>query len=382
VLWSLMTEGDGAFYVCGRPGFAGSVLESLVRIARTRVADDAAARHVIRQLVADRRLMMDVFTAFAPVTAQPRADAGVYDASDIVLRNDDEQGYWIVIDGMVYDMTEFVHLHPGGKKIIVESAGMDASPEYRAVLHHQNSEIDAMLSMYKIGAVRRLRFGGEWGIVLTPNGFEYLSLHDAYRAWVRTLYLVVEMQNALNNDFSYMRLVTVAGEEADALTPYKLMLFGNTHLRFFDHYFHGSLGEDMQLLWAVTTGMCAPDQPLKALESALAEVLSSDEAKAVSRFGDALLKLYKTASARLDDAAFWDEAKALVAAVEAADRRFLANMKLALREGVRVFEQYEQETMRAGGAALVDVLLGVPDVAAAYYRDLLDRVGAAAPSLL
>jgi ferredoxin-NADP reductase len=373
VLRSLLLEQDAVFYICGRPGFASSVMDGLAAVTSVEA---------VRQAYADRRLMMDIFTAFAPVTAQRREDAGVHDASEVVLRNDEEHGYWIVVDGMVYDMTEFVHLHPGGRKIILESAGMDASREYRAVLHHQNSEIDAMLSMFKIGAVRRLRFGGEWGIVLTPDGFEYLSLHDAYRAWVRTLYLVVEMQNALGNDFSYMRLPTIRGESGDELTPYKLMLFGNTHLRFFDHYFHGSLGEDLSLLWSVTTGMGAPDQPLKALSAALDAVLSSDEAKRVERFGSRLLELYRTASARLDDAAFWDSTRRLVAEVEAADRAYLTAMKLALREGVKVFEQHEDATMRAGAQALVDVLLGVPDVAAAYYRDLLGRVGAVAPDLL
>ena len=381
-LWSLMTEQDGVFYVCGRPGFASDVLESLVRIARTRVADENAARRVIRQLVADRRLMMDIFTAFAPVTAQRREDAGAHDASEVVLRNDDEHGYWIVVDGMVYDMTEFVHLHPGGKKIIVESAGIDASREYRAVLHHQNSEIDAMLSMYKIGAVRRLRFGGEWGIVLTPDGFQYLSLHDAYRTWVRALYLVVEMQNALNNDFSYMALPTVMGETGEELTPLKLMLFGNTHLRFFDHYFHGSLGEDLQLLWSITAGMCANEQPLKRLSSALDEVLSSDDAKTVERFGARLHGLYQEGSERVDDAGFWDMVRGLAAAVEAADRGFLTAMKMALREGVMVFERLEADTLRSGGPALVDALLAVPGVAAAYYRDLIARVQAVAPALL
>lgn len=365
VLRSLLLERGGVFYVCGRPGFAASVMDTLVALT---------SAEAVRQAVADRRIMLDVFTAFAPVTAQRREDAGVHDASELVLRNDEEHGYWIVVDGMVYDMTEFVHLHPGGKKIIVESAGMDASREYRAVLHHQNSEIDAMLSMYKIGAVRRLRFGGEWGIVLTPDGFEYLSLHDAYRAWVRTLYLVVEMQNALGNDFSYMTLPTIRGEAGDELTPYKLMLFGNTHLRFFDHYFHGSLGEDLELLWAVTTGMGAPDQPLKALSSALSSVLSSDDARAAERFGERLLGLYREGSQRLDDAEFWSSTRRLVAEVEAADRGFLTAMKLTLRDGVKVFERYEADTMKAGAGELVDVLLRVPSVAAAYYRDLLTRV--------
>jgi sulfite reductase (NADPH) flavoprotein alpha-component len=356
---------SGVFYLCGRPGFAQSVMETLAGIV---------GRQALRQMVADRRLMMDIFTAFAPAAD---AAAGVsFEASDVVLHNDDEHGYWLVVDGMVYDMSEFVNLHPGGKKIIVESAGMDASREYRAVLHHENSEIEAMLSMYKIGPVRRLRFGGEWGVFLTPDGFEYLSLHDAYRFWVRYLYLVVEMQNALNNDFSYMRMVTVRGEEPDAVTPYKMMLFGNTHLRFFDHYFHGSLGDDLRELWAVTTGLCAPDQPLRALGDGLDAVAGSAAAGVVDRFGERLRGVYRAEA--FDEAAM----RALVEAVQAADGEYLRAMKMTLRDGVRVFEKYESETLRLGGQELVDVLLRAPGVAAAYYDDLIARVGAVAPTLL
>lgn len=357
--------GRAVFYLCGRPGFARSVMEELAGIV---------GRQTVRQMVADRRLMLDVFTAFAPVTAQAEG-AGVFDASDVVLRNNDSDGWWIVVDGMVYDMTEFVHLHPGGKKIIVESAGMDASREYRAVLHHENSEIEAMLSMYRIGAVRRLRFEGEWGIVLTPDGFEYLSLHDAYRFWVRFLYLVVEMQNAFANDCSYMRMVTVRGEAPDAVTPYKLMLFGNTHLRFFDHYFHGSLGDDLLDMWRMVTGLCAPEEPLGAMSSGLSAALGSDAAGRVDRFGERLRAVYR------ED---WPEPvlRSLVEAVETADAAFLQALKMTLREGLQVFERLESATLRDGGPELVSVLLRIPGLASAYFDDLITRVGAVAPELI
>jgi sulfite reductase (NADPH) flavoprotein alpha-component len=367
----LIVDEGAAVYLCGRPGFANSVLA---------VLSSLVGRDSVRQLVADRRLMLDIFTAFAPVTAQPD-DAGLFDASDVVLHNDDERGWWIVVDGMVYDLTEFVHLHPGGKKIIVESAGMDASREYRSVLHHENSEIEAMLSMYRIGAVRRLRFDNEWGIVLTPDGFQYLSLHDAYRAWVKFLYLVVEMQNALANDFTYMRMQTVVGEDPDALSPLKLMLFGNTHLRFFDHYFHGSLSEDLHMLWAITTGMGAPTEPLRGLETALGAVTGSADAKTADAFGERLRGVYREARERLDDAAYWSQVRGLCDAVEAADRGFLEAMKAALRDGVKVFERLEADTMRSGGPELVATLLRVPDIAAAYYADLLARIRAVDPAL-
>ena len=39
----------------------------------------------------------------------------------------------MIINGRVYDVTEFAHLHPGGLKIIQSYAGMDATKAYRMV---------------------------------------------------------------------------------------------------------------------------------------------------------------------------------------------------------------------------------------------------------
>ncbi|PSN60701.1 hypothetical protein BS50DRAFT_563326 [Corynespora cassiicola Philippines] len=44
-----------------------------------------------------------------------------------------EQDCWIVVDDVVWDITEFVPKHPGGKDIIYRHAGLDASSAYSAV---------------------------------------------------------------------------------------------------------------------------------------------------------------------------------------------------------------------------------------------------------
>jgi sulfite reductase alpha subunit-like flavoprotein len=377
-LWRLLRSAEeggaeASVYVCGQAAFAESVTQSLQRIvARFAPGDDAEraqrARGFLRRLVAERRLMQDVFTTYAPHTAPGVAGSGVYDASDLVLHNDDQHGYWFAIDGNVYDVTEFMHLHPGGPTILLESVGLDASREYRAVLHHESSEIDAMLPIYKIGTIRRLDFRSRWGLALAPGeGIVYLPLSDLYRAWVRYLYLLVEMENALRNDFRYLRSALTSGDEAQELNPLKVQYAANTHLRFLEAYFDGSLGADLERLFGLTVGLCAPGDRIDRVGRELARALEAPEAAAMRSFSERARTLYLDVSGRDRRASrAWEEARRLCSRVEEVDRGFLAEMKRVVRDGLRVFEEFEAAAIEQGAETLIASLLGIPDVARRY----------------
>lgn len=44
---------------------------------------------------------------------------------------------WIVIEGKVYDVSEFMKRHPGGRWIILEQAGKDATAAFRKTIHSE-----------------------------------------------------------------------------------------------------------------------------------------------------------------------------------------------------------------------------------------------------
>ena len=85
----------------------------------------------------DGRFMQEIFSGDAAETALPEIDVSQ------VARHNDEQRGWSVIDGRVFDLTEFVRLHPGGRRVLTGYAGMDASDAY-ARSHEGRTEIDAM----------------------------------------------------------------------------------------------------------------------------------------------------------------------------------------------------------------------------------------------
>ena len=363
-LWELVGPGtSGVIYVCGKAGFAHAVMDALraVAAARTDGPDDGA--DYVRRLVGEQRLRLDVFTETTPLRAPGPLGARTVPASELITRNDDGAGYWLAIDGAVYDVTEFRRLHPGGVQIIDESAGTDATAEYEAVLHHLNGEVRSMLSMYKIGLLRRLRLGSMWGIAATATRFADVSLTDLYRAWVRYAYLVVEMQNALRNDWMYRPLALTRGE-ADELTTQKLMLLANTHDRFVVQYLDGTLGEELVELWHLTTGLCGTTVPMNELPRAIDAVRAGVAAERAAAVASQLRRLYSVSREPkvAADGRFWTDAAALWDAVRGVQETYLAALKEVAREGLLRFEAHEHDVVNRAGAELIDLLRSVPSI--------------------
>lgn len=68
--------------------------------------------------------------------------AQVYKLEEVAKHNT-ETDCWIVIDGLVYDLTKFLAFHPAGKNVILEFAGKDASE----IFHYFHA--DHVLLKYK-----------------------------------------------------------------------------------------------------------------------------------------------------------------------------------------------------------------------------------------
>ncbi|MGI8806984.1 MAG: cytochrome b5 domain-containing protein [Acidimicrobiales bacterium] len=353
-LWRLVSMG-AYVYVCGRTGFATSVLDALTAVFE-RFAPGQGRRHLVR-LGAEGRLMQEIYTTYSG----PHFAQQVFDATEVVLHNNDTDGYWLIVSGRVYDVTAFSDLHPGGTKIIRSYAGMDATGAYKRARHDVNPEVDAMLPMYGIGAVRRLDFGPAWTVAIGPHGLQVLSLKDVYRAWLGLLYGAVEMENALANDYAVRdEPVTYdeVGGSIDPSSPYKTRLLLATHDRFLRDYLSHLTGDRLHDLWAVTSALDGDRHPVGWMAEQVAGIHAGTPAQALG-------ELARRAVADLGSspAASVEACRRL----EDADRRFLRDMKLALRAGVAVFEREGRDTASHGAGELVAAAVGLADVVRDYY---------------
>lgn len=112
---------------------------------------------------------------------------------DVQYHNSVERGVWVVINGYVYDLTEFLSAHPGGPDIIKKYAGKDASEIFKK--YHARDIMDKMLpAKLHLGPLK-----GEMEVApdITVVGNEELRL-----ARVKNMPLLLKLYNI--SDFEYV----------------------------------------------------------------------------------------------------------------------------------------------------------------------------------
>lgn len=359
-IWSLLQPpedgGQGAYiYVCGRSSFARSVIDALKQLFSRFTQAPAerraeAAEDVLCRLVAEGRFLQEVFTGESTSTeALP-----TFPVSEIVLHNNSERGYWMVLDGKVYDLGPFLRLHPGGTRIVQACSGIDASDAYARV-HQGHTEVDAIRDMYCIGAVRLPHLGRGFAKIEGPSGVQVVSIAAVYRAWVQALYLVVEMENALEIDRSLQTVSTTRDEPVLPRSPYRLARLIETHQRFLRTYVDGLAEETLPNLWLITQGFFGGSLPAGWMRAQL-DALQTRESL---RFANAMVaELFRVVEELRSDSSpaalrIWERIRAACDILTAADADLLSTLKQTLRQGVLTLEELGPRSNHEAGPALL-----------------------------
>jgi sulfite reductase (NADPH) flavoprotein alpha-component len=195
-----------------------------------------------------------------------------------------------------------------------------------------------------------------------------MALDGLFTAWVRYVYLVVTMENALANDYGFAGTAATLGPPADELTPFKLQFLVEAHRRFLSSYLDGLIGDDLTDLWQLTVGFCAPDQDVRALAERLADI-RDDPGHRLAR--DSVAHVRSLLTGDLTDA---DRSRiaGLAGGYAEADRAVLRSLKGALRDGILAFEQYEGTVVERAGERLLDAIRTALTVVTGYYQRLAE----------
>lgn len=365
-LWHLLLSkeegGEGAHvYVCGRSGFADRVLRTLKAVFRRYAPegnDEARVNELLYRLVGEQRLVQEIHTDTRPSEEDPRR----FDMSEIAEHNNAERGYWLVIDRVVYDLTEFIELHPGGRRIVQAYAGMDATHGF-ARAHYQRADVDAMREPYRIGVVRALHFDDYAVCVQGPAGPITVDCAAVHRSLVNALQLVVEMQNALAADHSLQEEQLGPYEQADERTAYKLSRAVETHRRFTVEYWSVLTRDTLPGLWRLCQGLLFPEQDPEWMKAYVKQVQASEHAR---RNRALVERISEEFSAWKDDARM----PSVVEVLERTDAWFLSAIKAALIDGLREFERHGPSVRELGASRVLDAYHRAADVLCEYHERL------------
>jgi len=82
--------------------------------------------------------------------ASEPTNSTTYSWEEIEEHNDDKS-LWVVVHGVVYDVTEYALEHPGGIGILLEHAGLDGTDDFEDVGHSDDAK--QLMKTMKIGVV-------------------------------------------------------------------------------------------------------------------------------------------------------------------------------------------------------------------------------------
>lgn len=140
----------GHLYVCGSVSVYETVMSGIRQaIYKYQASTHSTAESLLATAFAERRFMLDIFMSPRSISSSTPTIPMSRLALHTGHRKDSRM--WIGVHGGVYDVTDFLPMHPGGTLIVAASAGLDATKTFHELAHDTNPEVSSLLSKYFIG---------------------------------------------------------------------------------------------------------------------------------------------------------------------------------------------------------------------------------------
>lgn len=131
--------------------FAASVNQLTGASASRRQAVPKPA--VLVQTTAQDPTVAESETPDTPETPQSSGSLPEYTREEVSRHKTPETGIWVTYKDGVYDITEFVALHPGGAGKILLAAGGAVDPFWALYQQHMKEDVQDIIAEYKIGTL-------------------------------------------------------------------------------------------------------------------------------------------------------------------------------------------------------------------------------------
>lgn len=166
----------GHLYICGSVSVYETVMSGIKQaIYKYQASTHSTADSLLATAFAERRFMLDIFMTPRSISSSTPTIPMSKLAAHTGHRKDSRM--WIGVHGGVYDVTEFLPIHPGGTLIVAGSAGLDATKTFHELAHDTNPEVSSLLSKYFIGHL---------GTKPHCGSTEISQLYDLWYQYLRT----------------------------------------------------------------------------------------------------------------------------------------------------------------------------------------------------
>jgi hypothetical protein len=186
---------------------------------------------------------------------------------------------------------------------------------------------------------------------------------------MRYLYFQVELENSLHNEFTIQEQATTVNEDPAERSPYKIQLIMQVYKRFMNEYINSLTGEPLELLWAVTSGICSSSEDVNYIRKSVALIQQSENAQfvkgVINGLHESLLKQVREKPGQTDLSK--NSVVKYFDLLEMEDKAFMKTLRMWLLVGIRVFEEFEHNAVVMGREQLMDAAKNIPAQLESYY---------------
>jgi len=230
----------GHLYICGSLAMYETIMSGIRQaIYQNWASTKETADSLVAKAFAERRFMLDIFMTPKPVSySTPRIPI-----SKLSLNTGHRKGsrMWIGVHGGVYDITDFLPMHPGGTLIAQASGGLDASKTFDDVAHTSNPEVTSLLSKYFIGHLA------------TKPEFRSNDISGLYDLWYQYLRNCVESLTTLYFEVNYIQQDARTWFQGDLFNMGGVRKFYQFQSRLMQNGFSTLFGPKLQELYLKLT---------------------------------------------------------------------------------------------------------------------------------
>ena len=140
---------EADLYICGSASFYETVSRALLKLSSQHNNETTT---LLDKAFSQGRVMLDIFSPSRPVPLDPPPPGVVRSYLLRIWSAIQVNAYGSPVHGNVYDVTDFLPIHPGGSLIVSTSAGQDCSTFFDRVGHSSDGEVMSLLSNYLIGS--------------------------------------------------------------------------------------------------------------------------------------------------------------------------------------------------------------------------------------